>query len=77
MSTLARYYLGIAVGTVMLLAFLITKSPVFFVAVAAIWIYYATIRCPNCRTFVKRNRRSWWRLPAGTCLTCGHDLTKP
>jgi hypothetical protein len=32
MSTLGRYYLGIAVGTVMISAFLITKLPVFFVA---------------------------------------------
>jgi hypothetical protein len=77
MSVLVQHYLGIAIGTIVLFGFLITKAPIFLALVAAIWIYYATLRCPQCRSLAKRNRKKWWRLPARTCLNCGRELTMP
>jgi hypothetical protein len=57
--------------------FALTKLPIFLIAVFGIWIFYALLRCPNCKALFKRNRLSLWRLPSTTCLKCGHDLTQP
>jgi hypothetical protein len=77
MAVLWQYYLGIAVGTVVLVGFLITKAPILLIPVAGIWLYYAMLRCPSCKMFIKANRMNWWRPPSTTCLKCGRDLTKP
>jgi len=77
MAVLWQYYLGIAVGTLVVIGYLITKVPILLVFMLGIWLFYALLRCPDCKTLVKRNRRNWWRLPATTCLKCGRDLTKP
>jgi hypothetical protein len=61
----------------MLIGFLIAKVPILLVFVAGIWLFYATLRCPDCKTFIKRNRQNRWSFPATTCLKCGRDLTKP
>ena len=77
MSVLWQYYLGIAVGTLVLIGFLLTKAPILLVPVLGVWLFYAFLRCPDCKTLIKRNRLNWWRFPATTCLNCGRDLTKP
>jgi hypothetical protein len=77
MAVLWQYYLGIAVATVVLVGFLITKTPILLIPVVGIWLYYATLRCPSCKMLIKANRKNWWRFPATTCLKCGRDLTKP
>jgi len=76
-SVLWQYYLGIAVGALLIIAFLLTKAPIFLVLAFATWLFYALLRCPECKSLIKRNRRSWWRFPATTCLKCGRDLTTP
>ena len=77
MAVLWQYYLGIAIGTLMTAGFLITKAPIFLVPTAGIWLFYATLRCPECKTLIRRNRRNKWSFPATTCLKCGRDLAKP
>ena len=77
MAVLWQYYLGIAVATLVITGFLITKAPIFLVLTAAIWLFYATLRCPDCKTFIRRNRRHLWNFPATKCLKCGRDLTTP
>lgn len=76
MAVLWQYYLGIAVGTLLFVAYLIVKAPILLIAVVPLWLYYATLKCPGCKTLLKVNRLSWWRLPAKTCLKCGRDLTQ-
>jgi len=77
MAILWQYYLGIAIGTLTLIAFSIIKAPILLLFMAGIWIFYATLRCPQCKTFIKGNRKNRWSFPATTCLKCGCDLTKP
>jgi hypothetical protein len=76
MAVLWQYYLGIAVGMTALAGFWITGNPLLLVVVAAVWFYYATLRCPACNKLIKTNRPKWWRMPARICLKCGRDLTK-
>jgi hypothetical protein len=77
MAILWQYYLAIAVAMAVLVASWIAQAPLLLVIVAAIWFYYATLRCPLCKALIKTNRRNWWRFPERTCLKCGRDLTKP
>jgi len=58
MAVLWQCYLGIAIGTLMLIGFLIVKVPILLVFVAGIWLFYATLRCPECKTFIKRPTES-------------------
>ena len=77
MAVLWQYYLGIAMGTLMIAGFALAKAPIFLVFAAGIWLFYATLRCPDCRTFLRSNRQHRWNFPATTCLKCGRDLTRP
>jgi hypothetical protein len=77
MSVFWQYYLGIAVGWLVLMGYLLLKVPIFLVLLVGVWLFYTLLRCPDCKTLIKRNRLSWWRLPSTTCLKCGRDLTKP
>ena len=77
MSIVWRYYLGILVGTLLLAFYSLTKLPILLVLAFGVWVFYALLRCPNCKTLYKKNRLSWWRFPSTTCLKCGHDLTQP
>jgi hypothetical protein len=77
MSIVWRYYLGIVVGALLMAMYALIRLPIFVVAMFGAWIFYALLRCPNCNALFKRNRLSWCRLPATTCLKCGHDLTQP
>jgi len=72
MSIVWRYYIGIAVGFIVVAMWLLTRLPVFLVLFFGVWLFYALLRCPNCKALFKRNRLSWWRLPSTTCLKCGH-----
>jgi hypothetical protein len=77
MSIVWRYYLGIVVGFLVVAMYALTKLPIFLILTLGIWLFYAFLRCPDCKTLFKRNRLSWWRLPSTTCLKCGRDLTQP
>lgn len=77
MAVLWQYYLGIAVGSIAVIGFLVARAPVLLVIVGGIWLFYTTLRCPNCKTLIRRNRVNRWTFPARTCLKCGRDLTKP
>lgn len=77
MAVLWQYYLGIALGMAALAGSWIFQTPLLLIAVAAIWMFYTTLRCPGCRKLIKGNRRAWWRMPERTCLKCGRDLAKP
>jgi len=56
MSVVWRYYLGIAVGCIVLVMCLLTKLPIFFFLFFAVWLFYALQRCPDCKKLFKRNR---------------------
>ena len=77
MGVLWQYYLGIAVGAVLMVGYAIVKAPILLIAFVPLWFFYATLKCPGCKTPLKANRLNWWRFPAKTCLKCGRDLTQP
>jgi len=74
MSVVFRYYLGILVGTLVVVMWFLTKLPVLLVLCIGIWLFYALQACPDCNKLFMKNRLSWWRLPSTTCLRCGRDL---
>lgn len=44
----------------MLTGFLLAKAPTLLIFAAAIWLFYATLRCPECKTFIRTNRQKRW-----------------